>query len=120
MAPLSGMGEEADREFSSWWRASRIYRATRYVTPLLLQHVLVSDPLHPQFGIEFFQAITRITSGLMLPLTTADLLANAIIGSVLENLDMESLVRREFSLFLSRSTSKLIPRQKSGNRWRIG
>lgn len=31
----------------------------------------------------------------MLPLTTADLLANAIIGSVLENLDMESIVRRE-------------------------
>ncbi|GHJ84119.1 hypothetical protein NliqN6_0521 [Naganishia liquefaciens] len=47
-----------------------------------------------KFGIEFFQAITRITSGLMLPLTTADLLANAIIGSVLENLDMESLVRQ--------------------------
>jgi hypothetical protein len=29
----------------------------------------------------------------MLPLTTADLLANAIVGSVLENLDMERLVR---------------------------
>lgn len=31
----------------------------------------------------------------MLPLTTADLLANAIIGSVLENLDMESIVQRK-------------------------
>jgi hypothetical protein len=39
--------------------------------------------------------MSRITSGLMLPLTTADLLANAIIGSVLENLDMESIVQRE-------------------------
>ncbi len=29
----------------------------------------------------------------MLPLTTADLLAHAIVGSVLENLDMERLVR---------------------------
>lgn len=48
-----------------------------------------------QFGVEFFQAISRITSGLMLPLTTADLLAQAIIGSVLENLDLESLVQRE-------------------------
>lgn len=38
-------------------------------------------------------AITNITSGLMLPLTTADLLAHAIVGSVLENLDMERLIR---------------------------
>lgn len=29
----------------------------------------------------------------MLPLTTADLLAHAIVGSVLENLDMDRLVR---------------------------
>lgn len=29
----------------------------------------------------------------MLPLTTADLLVHAIVGSVLENLDMERLVR---------------------------
>lgn len=29
----------------------------------------------------------------MLPLTTADLLSHAIVGSVLENLDMERLVR---------------------------
>jgi len=42
---------------------------------------------------DFFQAITSITSGLMLPLTTADLLAHAIVGSVLENMDMERLVR---------------------------
>ena len=35
----------------------------------------------------------NITSGLMLPLTTADLLTHAIVGSVLENLDMERLVR---------------------------
>lgn len=50
----------------------------------------------------------------MLPLTTADLLANAIIGSVLENLDMESLVRREFSLFLSRSTFDADPSAEIG------
>lgn len=37
--------------------------------------------------------MTNITSGLMLPLTTADLLTHAIVGSVLENLDMERLVR---------------------------
>lgn len=45
------------------------------------------------FATDFFQAMTNITSGLMLPLTTADLLTHAIVGSVLENLDMERLVR---------------------------
>ncbi|KAK7469431.1 hypothetical protein VKT23_003903 [Stygiomarasmius scandens] len=46
-----------------------------------------------QYATDFYKAITGITSGLMLPLTTADLLTHAIVGSVLENLDMERLVR---------------------------
>ncbi|KAK0221777.1 hypothetical protein IW262DRAFT_1376003 [Armillaria fumosa] len=46
-----------------------------------------------QYATDFYKAITNITSGLMLPLTTADLLSHAIVGSVLENLDMERLVR---------------------------
>ncbi|KAG8995221.1 hypothetical protein FRB94_009330 [Tulasnella sp. JGI-2019a] len=46
-----------------------------------------------QYATDFYQGITGITSGLMLPLTTANLLAHAIIGSVLENLDMERLIR---------------------------
>ncbi|KAF9221672.1 elongation factor-2 kinase [Gyrodon lividus] len=45
------------------------------------------------YATDFYQAITTITSGLMLPLTTADLLSHAIVGSVLENLDMDRLVR---------------------------
>ncbi|KAJ6621904.1 elongation factor-2 kinase [Mycena sp. CBHHK59/15] len=45
------------------------------------------------YATDFYRAITNITSGLMLPLTTADLLAHAIVGSVLENLDMDRLVR---------------------------
>jgi len=45
------------------------------------------------YATDFYQALTTITSGLMLPLTTADLLTHAIVGSVLENLDMERLVR---------------------------
>ncbi|EJD45660.1 elongation factor-2 kinase [Auricularia subglabra TFB-10046 SS5] len=45
------------------------------------------------YATDFFQALTSITSGLMLPLTTANLLSHAIIGSVLENLDMERLIR---------------------------
>ncbi|KAF5314823.1 hypothetical protein D9619_007205 [Psilocybe cf. subviscida] len=45
------------------------------------------------YATDFYQALTSITSGLMLPLLTADLLTHAIVGSVLENLDMERLVR---------------------------
>ncbi|KAI0770528.1 hypothetical protein C8Q74DRAFT_1202795 [Fomes fomentarius] len=45
------------------------------------------------YATDFYQALTNVTSGLMLPLTTADLLTHAIVGSVLENLDMERLVR---------------------------
>jgi len=45
------------------------------------------------YATDFYEAITSITSGLMLPLLTADLLSHAIVGSVLENLDMERLVR---------------------------
>ncbi len=36
-----------------------------------------------------------MTSGVMLPLTTADLLAMTIVGSVLENMDMERLIAGE-------------------------
>jgi len=36
-----------------------------------------------------------MTSGVMLPLTTADLLAMTIVGSVLENMDMERLITGE-------------------------
>lgn len=53
----------------------------------------IPDFLREQYAADFFQALTNITSGLMLPLTTADLLTHAIVGSVLENLDMERLIR---------------------------
>ncbi|WVQ84234.1 hypothetical protein IAT38_006386 [Cryptococcus sp. DSM 104549] len=43
-------------------------------------------------AVDFFQAICNLTSGVMLPLTTADLLAMTIVGSVLENMDMERLI----------------------------
>jgi hypothetical protein len=55
--------------------------------------MLFADQSLAQFANDFFKAITSITSGLMLPLTTADLLTHAIVGSVLENLDMERLVQ---------------------------
>ena len=44
-----------------------------------------------QHAVDFFQAICNMTSGVMLPRTTADLLGMTIVGSVLENMDMERL-----------------------------
>ena len=43
-----------------------------------------------------------MTSGLMLPLTTADLLAMTIVGSVLENMDMERVISGGSDLALLR------------------
>lgn len=57
-----------------------------YLSPKIL------NPPCSQYATDFYQAITTITSGLMLPLLTADLLAQAIVGSVLENLDIERLI----------------------------
>lgn len=61
-------------------------------TPYNLASILFSSSL-VQFATDFYKALVNITSGIMLPLTTADLLAHAIVGLVLENLDMERLVR---------------------------
>lgn len=60
------------------------------VMTLFASQLLTSTGQH---ATDFYQALTGITSGLMLPLTTANLLSHAIIGSVLENLDMERLIR---------------------------
>jgi len=56
---------------------------------------LLPFPYSPlfQYATDFYKALVNVTSGIMLPLTTADLLAHAIVGLVLENLDMERLVR---------------------------
>lgn len=61
-------------------------------TPYNLASFLFSSSL-VQFATDFYKALVNVTSGIMLPLTTADLLAHAIVGLVLENLDMERLVR---------------------------
>lgn len=59
----------------------------------------------PQHAVDFFQAICNLTSGVMLPLTTADLLAMTIVGSVLENMDMERLVAGEYDYTGSRPSA---------------
>ena len=45
-----------------------------------------------QFATDFFRAITLISSGIMVPLTTASLLSHVIVGSALEQMDMERLI----------------------------
>ncbi|KAF8809215.1 hypothetical protein BYT27DRAFT_7254731 [Phlegmacium glaucopus] len=61
----------------------------------ILQFFVACEPALSRysFATDFYEAITTISSGLMLPLLTADLLSHAIVGSILENLDMERLVR---------------------------
>ncbi|GAA5826188.1 hypothetical protein JCM5353_003840 [Sporobolomyces roseus] len=46
-----------------------------------------------QFGLDFFRALTIITSALLVPLTTAALLSHVIVGSALEHMDMERLIQ---------------------------
>ena len=45
------------------------------------------------YATDAYKALTQITSGVMLPLTTASLLAHVIVGSALEQLDMERLIK---------------------------
>ena len=46
-----------------------------------------------QCATNFYQAITAtVTSGLMLTLSTAELLLHAVVGSMLEHLDVESVI----------------------------
>ncbi|KAG0142945.1 hypothetical protein CROQUDRAFT_661904 [Cronartium quercuum f. sp. fusiforme G11] len=45
------------------------------------------------YSNDFFRAIANITSAMMLPLTTANLLPHVIVGSAFEQMDMERLVR---------------------------
>ncbi|GJN94541.1 hypothetical protein Rhopal_007624-T1 [Rhodotorula paludigena] len=46
-----------------------------------------------QFGLDWFRALTVITSALLVPLTTASLLSHVIVGSALEHLEMERLIQ---------------------------
>ncbi|GAA5906923.1 hypothetical protein JCM8208_003711 [Rhodotorula glutinis] len=45
-----------------------------------------------QFGLDWFRALTVITSAVLVPLTTATLLSHVIVGSALEHLEMERLI----------------------------
>ena len=46
-----------------------------------------------QHATDFFRALSQLSSGVMLPLTNAALLARVIVGSALEHLDMERLIQ---------------------------
>ena len=45
------------------------------------------------YSTDFFRALCQITSGTMLPLTNAALLAHVIVGSALEQMDLERLIQ---------------------------
>ncbi|SCV74815.1 BQ2448_7844 [Microbotryum intermedium] len=45
-----------------------------------------------QFGLDLFRALTVITSAVLVPLTTASLLSHVIVGSALEQMDMERII----------------------------
>lgn len=72
------------------WHANPRLADTRQVA---FFYKCIGPSIQLQYATDFYKAITTITSGLMLPLTTADLLSHAIVASVLENLDMERLVQ---------------------------
>ncbi|KAJ1555432.1 hypothetical protein HK096_010298 [Nowakowskiella sp. JEL0078] len=42
-----------------------------------------------RFGVDFFKAITQITGGMLLPLTSASLLPEVVIGGAREQMDLE-------------------------------
>lgn len=68
-----------------------------------------------QRAVDFFTAICNMTSGVMLPLTTADLLAMTIVGSVLENMDVERLIAGALCLgYLSSVPSLTTPPPEIG------
>lgn len=46
-----------------------------------------------QYATDFFRALAQISSGTMLPLTNASLLARVIVGSALEHMDMDRLIQ---------------------------
>ncbi|KAG8969187.1 hypothetical protein FRC03_004140 [Tulasnella sp. 419] len=95
-APPHGIGEYGDgfSDGSPDGRDPLIIARTMAQKGITLFFVACEPALSGyQYATDFYQAITGITSGLMLPLTTANLLAHAIIGSVLENLDMERLIK---------------------------
>lgn len=45
-----------------------------------------------QYGTDFYRAVTILTSAVLVPLTSAALLSHVIVGSALEQMDMERLI----------------------------
>lgn len=57
-----------------------------------------------------------MTSGMMLPLMTADMLAMTIVGSVLENMDMERLIGGQCRQDIGRLSKADMFRNRSAGR----
>ncbi|KAL7418007.1 hypothetical protein BDY24DRAFT_373778 [Mrakia frigida] len=95
-APMHGIGEYGDgfREGSPDGK-DPLELARQMASQGITMFIVACEPALSGYlyGTDIFKALCLITSGLMLPLTNASLLAHAIVGSALEHLDMERLIR---------------------------
>ncbi|KAF9558504.1 hypothetical protein CPC08DRAFT_751419 [Agrocybe pediades] len=93
-APPHGIGEPSDRGKSSV--ASLPVNIARRMAELgITIHFIACEPTLStayKYAYDFYKTITAITGGLLLPLVGADGLADYIIGSSLERIELEALV----------------------------
>lgn len=77
------------------YRRADLRRRNAITDTASTQFVVACEPALSgyQFGLDLFNAFTVITSALLVPLTTADLLSHVIVGSALEHLEMERLIQ---------------------------
>ncbi|KAL7420446.1 hypothetical protein Q5752_004396 [Cryptotrichosporon argae] len=94
-APPHGIGENGDqiRQGDPDGHDPLVIARTMAQHGITMFMVACEDTLsNYKRAVDFFMAICNMTSGVMIPLMTADLLAMTIVGSVLENMDMERLI----------------------------
>ncbi|KAF4613906.1 hypothetical protein D9613_007558 [Agrocybe pediades] len=93
-APPHGIGEPNDKGKSSV--ASHPCNIARRMAELgITIHFISCEPTlstHYKYAYDFYRSITNITGGLLLPLVGADGLADYIIASSLERIELEALV----------------------------
>ncbi|KAK9893886.1 hypothetical protein P389DRAFT_174788 [Cystobasidium minutum MCA 4210] len=95
-APPHGIGEYGDGFAQGSPDGSDPLQLARQMASLgIALFVVACEPALSQYtyATDFFRALAQISSGTMLPLTNASLLARVIVGSALEHMDMERLIQ---------------------------
>ncbi|CAD6577244.1 MAG: hypothetical protein CYPHOPRED_000199 [Cyphobasidiales sp. Tagirdzhanova-0007] len=95
-APPHGIGEYGDGFSNGSPEGSDPLQLARDMAKLgIALFVVACEPALSQYthATDFFRALSQLSSGVMLPLTNAALLARVIVGSALEHLDMERLIQ---------------------------